>query len=132
MADKPALGIEVLLKLFLCCCTYATQKSDYRKPDPCGNAQILLLKTEMNYIEIIGFVAAILTTSAFLPQVYKTWKTKDVSGLSLPMLVIFFVGIIAWLVYGFYKNSPSMIMANSITLISAFLLIYFKLKYSKK
>ncbi|TCL68813.1 MtN3 and saliva related transmembrane protein [Mariniflexile fucanivorans] len=86
----------------------------------------------MNYIEIIGFVAAILTTSAFLPQVYKTWKTKDVSGLSLPMLVIFFVGIIAWLVYGFYKNSPSMIMANSITLISAFLLIYFKLKYSKK
>ncbi|CAH8284663.1 Conserved hypothetical membrane protein [Mariniflexile fucanivorans] len=92
----------------------------------------MLLKTEMNYIEIIGFVAAILTTSAFLPQVYKTWKTKDVSGLSLPMLVIFFVGIIAWLVYGFYKNSPSMIMANSITLISAFLLIYFKLKYSKK
>ena len=86
----------------------------------------------MNYIEIIGFIAAILTTSAFLPQVYKTWKTKDVSGLSLPMLFIFFAGIIAWLVYGVYINSPSMIMANAITLISAFLLIYFKITYSKK
>jgi MtN3 and saliva related transmembrane protein len=86
----------------------------------------------LNYIELIGFVAAILTTSAFLPQVYKTWKTKDVSGLSLPMLLIFFAGIIAWLVYGIYINSPSMIMANTITLGSSFLLIYFKIKYDNK
>lgn len=91
-----------------------------------------MLDNSINYIEIIGFVAAILTTSAFLPQVYKTWKTKDVSGLSLPMLLIFFAGIIGWLVYGYFINSPSMIMANAITLVSAFLLIYFKLKYSKK
>ena len=85
-----------------------------------------------NFIEIIGFVAAILTTSAFLPQVYKTWKTKDVSGLSLPMLLIFFAGIIGWLVYGFFINSPSMIMANTITLGSSFLLVYFNIKYDKK
>ena len=85
----------------------------------------------MNYIEIIGFIAAILTTAAFLPQVYKTWKTKDVSGLSLPMLIIFFVGIVAWLIYGFLKESPSMIFANSITLVSSFLLLYFKITYKK-
>ena len=91
-----------------------------------------LIVSSINYIELIGFVAAILTTSAFLPQVYKTWKTKDVSGLSLPMLLIFFVGIIAWLVYGFFMNSPSMIMANTITLGSSFLLIYFKIKYDNK
>jgi MtN3 and saliva related transmembrane protein len=83
-------------------------------------------------MEIIGFIAAILTTAAFLPQVYKTWKTKDVSGLSLPMLLIFFVGIIGWLVYGILKQSPSMIFANSITIISSFLLLFFKVKYSKK
>jgi MtN3 and saliva related transmembrane protein len=86
----------------------------------------------MNSIEIIGFLAAILTTAAFLPQVYKTWKTKDVSSLSMPMLLLFFIGIVAWLVYGFLKESPSMILANSVTVISAFLLIYFKIKYSKK
>ncbi|HZW62844.1 MAG TPA: SemiSWEET transporter [Flavobacteriaceae bacterium] len=82
--------------------------------------------------EAIGFTAAILTTAAFLPQVYKTWKTKDVTGLSLPMLLIFFLGIGLWFVYGILKESPSMIFANSITLISSFLLLYFKLKYTRK
>ncbi|PKQ44891.1 SemiSWEET family sugar transporter [Confluentibacter flavum] len=82
-------------------------------------------------MEIIGFIAATLTTAAFLPQVYKTWKTKDVSALSLPMLLMFFVGVFIWLIYGYYKNSPSMIVANAITLCSAFLLIYFKIKYAK-
>lgn len=85
-----------------------------------------------NYTEIIGFTAAVLTTAAFLPQVYKTWKTKDVSSLSLPMLLIFFVGIVAWLVYGILKQSPSMIFANSITVVSSFLLVYFKIRYERK
>ncbi|HEY5687916.1 MAG TPA: SemiSWEET transporter [Yeosuana sp.] len=85
-----------------------------------------------SYIEIIGFVAAFLTTAAFLPQVYKTWKTKDVTGLSLPMLAMFFVGILAWLVYGLLKESPSLIFANSITLVSSFILVYFKIKYHNK
>lgn len=83
-------------------------------------------------MEAIGFAAAILTTAAFLPQVFKTWKTKDVSGLSLPMLFIFFIGIVLWLIYGFLMNSPSMIFANSITVVSSFLLLYFKIKYTKK
>ena len=82
-------------------------------------------------MEYIGFVAAFLTTSAFLPQVYKTWKTKDVSALSLPMLSMFFLGLVLWLVYGFLKNSPSMIIANGITIISSVFLIYFKIKFSK-
>lgn len=85
----------------------------------------------MDYIEIIGFIAAFLTTAAFLPQVYKTWKTKDVSSLSLPMLILFFIGISGWLIYGILKNSPSMIFANSITIVSSFLLMYFKFKYGK-
>ena len=86
----------------------------------------------MNNIEFIGFLAAILTTAAFLPQVYKTWRTKDVSSLSLPMLILFFVGIVCWLVYGYLKNSPSMIIANGITIVSSFLLMYFKITYGKK
>ncbi|MEL0454968.1 SemiSWEET transporter [Flavobacteriaceae bacterium SZ-1-7] len=85
-----------------------------------------------NYIEITGFIAAVLTTAAFLPQVYKTWKTQDVSALSLPMLLMFFVGVFTWLIYGFLKNSPSIIFANSITIVSAFLLIYFKIVYTKR
>jgi MtN3 and saliva related transmembrane protein len=86
----------------------------------------------INFIEILGFTAAILTTAAFLPQVYKTWRTKDVSGLSLTMFLMFFTGIALWLIYGFLINSPSLIFANGITVVSSFLLLYFIVKYRKK
>lgn len=88
--------------------------------------------TEIDNIEIIGLVAAFLTTTSFVPQVYKTWKTKDVSGLSLPMFSMFFLGIVLWFVYGVYKESMSMIIANAVTIILAFILIVFKIKYDKK
>jgi len=80
-----------------------------------------------NY-EIIGLLAALLTTASFVPQVYKTWKSKSADSLSLTMYLVFFVGIILWLVYGIHLNSLSMIIANSITAILALLLILFKFK----
>lgn len=85
----------------------------------------------INNIEIIGLIAATLTTAAFLPQVYQTWKTKDVSGLSLPMLAMFFAGVSLWFVYGIYKDSISLLLANGITVISILVLIYFKLTFKK-
>ncbi|WP_201739438.1 SemiSWEET family sugar transporter [Dokdonia sinensis] len=87
---------------------------------------------EINNIEIIGLIAAFLTTASFVPQVYKTWKTKDVSGLSLPMFSMFTLGIILWLIYGIYSNSISIILANTVTVVLSFMLVYFKLKYSKR
>ncbi len=81
-----------------------------------------------NY-EIIGLVAAVLTTASFVPQVYKTWKSKSADSLSLTMYLVFFVGIILWLIYGIHLNSLSMIIANSITSVLALLLIIFKLRY---
>lgn len=83
-------------------------------------------------IELIGLVAATLTTSAFVPQVYKTWKTKDVEGLSLVMYIVFFVGVVLWLIYGILITSLPMIVANCFTTLLGGLLIYLKLKYRKK
>jgi|TARA_Y100000385_G_C13035000_1_gene612560 MtN3 and saliva related transmembrane protein len=83
-------------------------------------------------IEVLGLIAACLTTYAFLPQVYKTWKTKDVSAFSLPTFSLFFVGIVFWLVYGILKESLSMILANTITLVSSFTLLVFIFKYRKR
>jgi len=80
-------------------------------------------------VEIIGFVAAVLTTSAFVPQVYKTWKSKSAESLSLTMYLVFFVGIILWLIYGIHIKSLAMIFANSVTAFLALLLIFFKLRY---
>lgn len=83
-------------------------------------------------IETIGGVAAVLTTASFLPQVYQTWKTKSTESLSLPMLVMFFIGVCLWLIYGFALKSMPIIISNIITIISAGLLVYFKLAYTKK
>ena len=82
-------------------------------------------------IEILGLIAAVLTTSAFLPQVYKTWKTKDVASLSMSTLLLFLVGIILWLCYGIYIDSLSLVIANGITIGSYALLLLFKIKYGK-
>lgn len=79
--------------------------------------------------EIIGLVAAVLTTSAFVPQVVKAWKSKNTESLSLPMYLIFFVGIMLWLIYGLHLNSLAMILSNIITGILALILIILKLTY---
>lgn len=65
--------------------------------------------------EIIGLIAAVCTTFAFIPQVMKVWKTKQTKDLSLRMYSIMFIGIILWLVYGIRIDSLSIIMANIVT-----------------
>ena len=80
-------------------------------------------------VEIIGFLAGGLTTASFVPQVYKTWKTKSAENLSLTMLFLFFMGISLWFTYGIFVDSIAMIVTNSITAVLSMLLIYFKFKY---
>lgn len=79
--------------------------------------------------EIIGLIAAILTTTAFVPQVYKTWKSKSADNLSLTMYLVFFTGIVLWFIYGIHLNSLAMIIANAITGLLTIVLIYFKLTF---
>ena len=83
----------------------------------------------LNFYEIIGLLAACITTASFLPQVFKTYKTKDTSGLSLTMYIAFFIGIVLWLIYGIQLNSLPMILANVITAMLSLFLIIMKLKY---
>ena len=81
---------------------------------------------DLNY-EIIGLVAAALTTSAFIPQVYKVYKEKSAVGISLTMYLIFFVGLSLWLLYGYLVGSISIVIANGVTLILAAIIIYLSL-----
>ncbi len=83
----------------------------------------------MSIYEILGLLAALLTTASFLPQVYKTWRTKSTEGLSLSMYLIFFSGIVLWLVYGIHLKSLPMILANTITAVLSSALIVMKLKF---
>ena len=80
------------------------------------------------FYESIGIIAAILTTSAFIPQVYKIYKEKKAQGVSLTMYLIMFVGVLLWLVYGVLIGSIAIIIANSVTAILQLFVIIFKLK----
>ncbi|MCF6296272.1 MAG: SemiSWEET transporter [Flavobacteriaceae bacterium] len=87
---------------------------------------------QIDSIEIIGLIAATLTTIAYVPQVIKTWKTKDVSTLSLTMYIIMFLGVSMWFAYGILLKSIAIILANIVTGILTFILILLKLKYRGK
>lgn len=80
--------------------------------------------------EIIGLLAAFLTTSAFIPQVYKIYKEKKADGISLTMYVILFIGVLLWFIYGILIGSLSIIIANGITALLQLSIIIFKLKNS--
>jgi MtN3 and saliva related transmembrane protein len=67
-------------------------------------------------IDLVGYVAAILTTIAFVPQALTSWRTRDLSGVSLPMYSIFTAGVAMWLAYGVMLGSWPIIVANTITL----------------
>jgi len=79
-------------------------------------------------ITIIGFLAAILTTVSFLPQAIKTIKTKDTSGISLIMYILFSAGILLWLVYGIFIHDLAVILANAVTFVFALIILFYKLK----
>jgi len=79
--------------------------------------------------ELLGFAAAALTTGAFLPQAVKTIRSRNTSGISLAMYVIFTIGVLLWLLYGLRIGSWPMIIANTITLGLALTILGFKLRY---
>ena len=79
-------------------------------------------------IELIGLLAAILTTIAFIPQVFKVMKAESSEGLSLTTYLIFITGVSLWLIYGIFKMSFSMILGNGITVLLASIIIYYILK----
>jgi MtN3 and saliva related transmembrane protein len=78
-------------------------------------------------IEILGYVAATLTTVSFLPQAILTIRTRDTDGLSLSMYSTFTLGVLGWLIYGFFLKNNVIMIANSITLFLAMLILSFKL-----
>lgn len=83
----------------------------------------------MDYIEILGLVAATLTTAAFLPQVYKTWRQKSTKDISLTMYLVMFVGVVLWCSYGILIESFPVTLANAATALLLFIMLVLKLKY---
>lgn len=79
--------------------------------------------------DVIGYIAACLTTLSFLPQAIHTFRTRDVSGISLGMYAMFTTGVALWLVYGVLVAAWPVVAANAITLVLALAILLMKLRY---
>jgi len=86
----------------------------------------------INLTELIGSAAAFLTTASFVPQAWLSFKTRDVSGVSLGMYSAFTTGVALWLAYGWLLGSWPMVIANTVTLALALAILGMKLAYSRK
>jgi MtN3 and saliva related transmembrane protein len=83
----------------------------------------------MENIEILGLVAATITTAGFVPQVLKIWKDKSTKDISLNMYLLLTLGLFLWFIYGIAIESLPVILSNGITLILVLSIIGLKLKY---
>jgi MtN3 and saliva related transmembrane protein len=81
------------------------------------------------YTSLVGSIAAVLTTIAFIPQAYHSYITRDLSGVSLPMYSIFTLGVALWLAYGVLLADWPLIISNAITLALSLLILILKLKH---
>jgi MtN3 and saliva related transmembrane protein len=84
----------------------------------------------MNWINAFGLVAAVFTTTSFLPQAIKTIRTKDTASISLFMYILFAFGTLMWFVYGLASHNFPISLANGITLILASIILYFKIRHT--
>jgi MtN3 and saliva related transmembrane protein len=82
----------------------------------------------MTSVDVLGYVAASLTTVSFVPQAAKTLRTGDTAAISLRMYLLFTSGIALWGIYGLLRGDGPLVVANAITLVSAGLILQCKLR----
>lgn len=89
----------------------------------------LLFSLPASTVEFIGYFGSFLTSITFIPQVYKSWKSKSVGDLSIWMVLIVVTSTLVWLVYGYAINSGPVMVANTIVLLLTLVLLYFKITF---
>ena len=86
----------------------------------------------MNALDLLGLVATCFTTSSFVPQVWRTWQTRDVSGISLPTYVIITIGLALWLVYGWLRGDMPLMVANAVMVVLTGAITVMKLRFEQQ
>lgn len=80
----------------------------------------------------LGLTAATLTTSAFIPQVVKVWRTKHAGDLSYGMFAVYSIGIWLWLIYGLLRGDAPVIVANAITFVLSMTILLLKIRFDRR
>jgi MtN3 and saliva related transmembrane protein len=86
----------------------------------------------MEVSDMLGYAAATLTSLSFVPQAWRTFRTKDVSGISLKMYSVFTLGVAVWLAYGIVLGEVPMMVANGLTLVLACAVLVMRVRYRKR
>jgi MtN3 and saliva related transmembrane protein len=82
--------------------------------------------------DLVGAMAAALTTAAFVPQVVKVWRSRSAADLSLATLLVFSLGLLLWLLYGIRLGSVPVIGANVVTLGLNLAILGLKYRYDRR
>jgi MtN3 and saliva related transmembrane protein len=85
------------------------------------------MNLSLSLMDWLGYLAATLTTASFVPQAWLTFRTRNVSGISLGMYSVFTLGVALWLVYGVLLRAWPLIVANVVTLILASCILAMKI-----
>ncbi|MDR2351444.1 MAG: hypothetical protein LBD56_02040 [Endomicrobium sp.] len=85
----------------------------------------------MEHLEWLGFTAGFFSTIAFIPQVYKTYKTKSAENISIQTFIIYTISAILWTTYGFLFSNPAIYITNIVMLIISNTQIVLKIKYDR-
>jgi MtN3 and saliva related transmembrane protein len=80
-------------------------------------------------IEIIGAIAATITTLCWVPQAIKVIRTRETAAISLTMYLMLALGVSLWLAYGLLIGSWPLIGANAVTLVPVLAILGMKLRY---
>jgi MtN3 and saliva related transmembrane protein len=83
----------------------------------------------MALLDYSGYVAALFTTGAYVPQVLRVWRTKSTQDISLKTYAALVTGLSLWLTYGIWRGEIPLIAANSVTLTLASTILYFKIRH---
>lgn len=86
----------------------------------------------MTNLELFGLAATCMTTSSFVPQVWRTWRTRDVSGISMPTFLILTIGLAMWLAYGWMIGDLPLIVANAVMVVLTATIVVMKVVFDKR
>ena len=84
---------------------------------------------EIPWVSVIGSVAGVSTTSAFLPQVIRTWRTRSTHDISLGMFLLTVFGLVLWFIYGIEMNDWPLIVTDAVSLLLSATILGLKLRY---
>ena len=88
--------------------------------------------TKLLWYDLTGFVAAFCTTIALVPQLVRVRRRRSAEDISLPMFVLFSLGVALWLIYGIALRSWPVIAANVVTLVLSVWILVLKVRFDRR